>query len=166
MTTKTVTNPPNALPPEPRWPAIIALLAIAALYLSLPESLTAGPNWLLPAFAVLFLAGAVGAYQLGRMQLNRVLGFLSAGVLTAALAWALVTLIAGLPSKREAPTELLRSAVALWLSNLLVFASWYWRLDAGGPHARDSRPSHVEGAFLFPQMMMRTARAWRPGFVD
>ena len=84
--------------------------------------------------------------------MNVALGIIISVVITAALAWALGSLIAGLPAKREAPVDLLRAAVVLWLSNILVFASWYWRLDAGGPHARDSLPSHVEGAFLFPQM--------------
>ena len=160
------TKTPDALQPESRWPAVIALLATAALYVSLPESLTAGPNWLLPGVVTLLLAGAMMAKRSGHMQANRILGFLTSAVLTAALAWALATLIAGLPSKRQPPTELLRSAVALWLSNVLVFAAWYWRLDAGGPYARESRRSHTEGAFLFPQMMLKDQKAWRPGFVD
>jgi hypothetical protein len=50
---------------------------------------------------------------------------------------------------------------------VLVFASWYWRLDAGGPHKRDRLEAHVEGSFLFPQMTMKPAmKNWRPGFVD
>ena len=64
--------------------------------------------------------------------------------------------------------ELLRAAAALWVSNILVFASWYWRLDAGGPNARDQRDAHDEGAFLFPQMITpwESDKNWRPGFVD
>lgn len=91
--------------------------------------------------------------------------------MTAAMIWSLSALVAGLPAKRESPPELLRAATALWLSNILVFASWYWRLDAGGPHRRDLRQSHSGGAFLFPQMTERTsanpaARSWKPGFMD
>jgi len=90
---------------------------------------------------------------------------------TIAVIVSLANLIAGLPEKRETPTELLRAAVALWLSNILVFASWYWRLDAGGPHQRDLRPSHTGGAFLFPQMALSHHSklidpSWKPGFVD
>jgi uncharacterized membrane protein len=52
-----------------------------------------------------------------------------------------------------------------------VFASWYWRLDAGGPSARDLREAHGEGAFLFPQMTIKPKSpkdkyVWKPGFVD
>jgi len=55
----------------------------------------------------------------------------------------------------------------------MVFASWYWRLDAGGPNARDLRDKHTSGAFLFPQMTLQPwqlagegQQAWKPGFVD
>jgi hypothetical protein len=61
----------------------------------------------------------------------------------------------------------------LWLTNILVFALWYWRLDAGGPHGRESEPGHSDGAFLFPQMtILHDAKAagnfdaWSPNFVD
>ena len=57
--------------------------------------------------------------------------------------------------------------------NILVFACWYWRLDAGGPTQRDLQRSHTDGAFLFPQMTsdpdLRKEMGedqWRPGFVD
>jgi len=60
------------------------------------------------------------------------------------------------------------AAAALWIANVLVFASWYWRLDAGGPNKRDLRDGHTEGAFLFPQMTLpeNPEPNWRPGFVD
>ena len=52
------------------------------------------------------------------------------------------------------------------MSNVLVFALWYWKLDAGGPYARASRDSHECGAFLFPQMSMQNQKSWTPYFVD
>ena len=70
------------------------------------------------------------------------------------------------------PLALLRSAAALWITNILVFASWYWRLDAGGPHARHMSVCHTKGDFLFPQMTLAPGTsqpfdpAWTPGFVD
>jgi hypothetical protein len=82
-------------------------------------------------------------------------------------------LIAALPSHKESPTQLLISAAALWTTNVLVFALWYWRLDAGGPHGRESRSGHPDGAFLFPQMTMPPEEkiaagqhTWSPNFVD
>lgn len=154
-----------------RWPAVIALFATAGLSIALPERLTAGPNWLVLAVVGLLFIPTTVARRAGYSRLNLICGFVLSSVVTGALIWSLAMLIAGLPAKRENPTELLRAAVALWISNVLVFASWYWRLDAGGPHRRDLRESHVEGAFLFPQMSLppnvRSAyKTWKPEFVD
>ena len=157
-----------AAPPEPRWPALAALLAVGGLYLGLPDPLTPGPNWLLLSLLAAIETPTMVSHRLGYAQLNRVLGFIASGLITAALVFSLAALIAGLPAHREAPIDLLRSATALWVSNILVFAAWYWRLDAGGPHGRDRRAGHTEGAFLFPQMTLphHTQRHWSPGFID
>jgi uncharacterized membrane protein len=89
------------------------------------------------------------------------------------MVWSLSLLLAALPAHRQTPLALLRSAAALWVTNIIVFASWYWRLDAGGPHARELRGVHTDGAFLFPQMTLDTQakremgeECWNPGFVD
>ncbi|MDQ2773884.1 MAG: DUF1345 domain-containing protein [Acidobacteriota bacterium] len=161
----------SRLPSEPRWPVILAVIATAGLFLSLPERLTPGPTWVVVTLILVLLALTVVTHQTGRHTVNRAVGLVLLVLITSATVWSLGTLISGLPGKKEAPTELLRSAVALWVSNVLVFASWYWRLDAGGPHSRDLRDAHTEGAFLFPQMVLpgaqkRGATAWKPGFVD
>ena len=89
------------------------------------------------------------------------------------MVWSLGLLVAALPLHKELPQDLLRSAAALWIANILVFASWYWRLDAGGPRARELRGVHTDGAFLFPQMTLNhqgkaglREQYWSPGFVD
>jgi hypothetical protein len=153
---------------EPRWPAILAILATAALHFVLPEPLRFGPGWLLLVVVSLLLIPAVLAHRAGRFDINRVLGHLVLGSLTASMVWSLALLILRLPEHRDTPQILLRAAVTLWVANVLVFASWYWRLDAGGPNERDRRETHDQGAFLFPQMLMpgKPARGWRPGFVD
>jgi hypothetical protein len=156
---------------EPRWPSIVALIALAALYESLPERLTPGPNWIVPVLIAVLLAPIILAHQRQSHRIYFALGILLNLVITVAVIWSLGVLIAGLLHKREAPAELLRSAVALWSSNVLVFASWYWRLDAGGPLRRELRRSHTKGAFLFPQMTFPPESpladaGWKPGFVD
>ena len=105
--------------------------------------------------------------------LNRILGHLLTGIVTVDMVWSLYLLIRALPVHSESPRDLLRSAGALWLTNILVFASWYWRLDAGGPHARELRGAQTDGAFLFPQMTLDAAArsemgepCWTPGFID
>lgn len=154
-----------------RWPAVIALFAVGGLYVALPERLTVGPSWLLLVVVGILVIPATAAHKAGLSKLNTVLGTLLSAIVTLAMVWSLAMLIAGLPGKRESPTELLRAAVALWLSNVLVFASWYWRLDAGGPHRREARRLHTDGAFLFPQMtlpanMASSYKTWQPDFID
>lgn len=152
---------------------MLALLAVGGLRLAIPENLAAGPNWLLLAVVVALMIPIAVARRSRRPALNRVLGHTLTGIVTADMVWSLGLLVAALPSHKEAPQKLLISAAALWLANILVFASWYWRLDAGGPHQRDLRGIHTDGAFLFPQMTLdaEAKRAmgedtWSPGFVD
>jgi hypothetical protein len=158
---------------EPRWPAILALLAVGGLRLALPESLSAGPGWLLILVLGVLIVPTVWARRVGNNRLNQVLGYLLTSLVTADMVWSLSLLIAALPSHKESPRDLLVSAAALWVTNILVFASWYWRLDAGGPSARELRGVHKDGAFLFPQMTLNqnTKRemgedCWSPGFID
>jgi len=164
---KTPTPPPGA---EPRLPAFIALLAVGGIYTALPSFLIIGPRWLLLALVVILLIPTVISHRTGRHDLNRILGYVVSAVITLALVLSLILLIKALPTRVEAAPELLRSAGALWLTNILVFALWYWRLDGGGPLQRDRRGAHTEGAFLFPQMTEYSRTAiedkWSPKFVD
>src|SRR5438270_5175078 len=170
---ETTANVPDRWDPEPRWPALIAILAVGGLYLALPANLTVGPRWLFPAIVIGLLIPTVISHRTGKHNLNKLFGFTVTCVVTTAMIASVALLIKALPSHKESPTELLISAASLWFTNILVFALWYWRLDAGRPHRRDSRAGHPEGAFLFPQMTMSPeAKAtageqlWTPNFVD
>lgn len=159
--------------PEPRWPALIAILAVGGLYAALPGYLVFGPRWVFPAIVLILIVPTVISHGTGHHRINRFFGFTVSIVLTMGMFVSVGLLIHALPAHKETPTDLLFSAAALWLTNILVFALWYWRLDAGGPHGRDRRFGHPEGAFLFPQMTMtdeaKTAAAehgWSPNFAD
>jgi hypothetical protein len=169
-------NPRPALSantPEPRWPALIAIVAVGGLYLALHADLVVGPRWVFPTVVAVLLVPTVVTHRLGLRQMNRVFGFVVSAFITVLMVGSVIRLIAELPAHKLAPVALLQSAAALWFTNILVFALWYWRLDAGGPHGRDARPGHDDGAFLFPQMTMppglkASAREemWSPTFVD
>ncbi len=152
---------------------MLALVAVAGIRFALPDELSIGPDWLIMAIVVALLIPTVTALRTGNHKLNHILGHLVTSIVTLDVAWSLSRLIASLPSHKESPQTLLLSAACLWISNILIFASWYWRLDAGGPHAREMRGAHTDGAFLFPQMTLdEEARKsmgeefWSPGFVD
>ena len=159
--------------PEPRWPAFVAVLAVGGLYTALPESLIVGPRWMFFVIIVVLLFPTAVSHWKDYRSLNRFLGFTITGILTIGMIASVILLIGALPQHKETPTELLTSAGALWATNVLIFSLWYWRLDAGGPHARDARFGHTDGAFLFPQMLL-TPKAkreagvedWSPNFFD
>jgi hypothetical protein len=152
---------------EPRWPALVALLAVAVLRLGLPHPLELGPSWLLIVLVPVLAVPAVWTQRRGLHHINKVFGYVLTSVVTADMIWSLFLLVSALPAHQISPVGLLRASAALWTSNVIVFASWYWRLDAGGPHARDLRLSHTEGAFLFPQMTLKQhEQPWSPEFVD
>ena len=158
---------------EPWWPATVALLAVGGFRFVVPESLSAGPNWLLLVVLCVLLVPTVIARWRGSHRLNQALGFVLNGIITADMAWSLWLLIAALPAHSLSPGNLLRSAAAIWVTNILVFAGWYWRLDGGGPAAREAAGVHKDGAFLFPQMTLTPElreqmgeECWSPNFVD
>jgi hypothetical protein len=153
---------------EPRWPAVLGLLAAGGLHFAIPAPLRFGQEWLLLAVVSVLLIPTVVAHRVGKQLLNRVLSHIVAGAVTASMVWSLGLLIIRLPKHVDPPVDLLRAAAAIWVINILVFASWYWRLDAGGPNTRDQFDAHNEGAFLFPQMITpwESDKNWRPGFVD
>ena len=125
--------------PEPRWPAFVAVIAVGGLYTALPDALTLGPRWLFPSAVLALLVPTVVAHHTGKHRVNAIFGFAVDAVLTIGLIVSVIFLIGALPTHKEAPLELLLSAASLWATNILVFALWYWRLDAGGPHQRDNQ---------------------------
>jgi len=156
--------------PEPRWHALIAVLTVGSLYIALPHDLIIEPRWLFPATVFVLLVPTVIMHAKKYHRLDRFLGFTVSGVLTLGMITSVVLLVKALPDKTETAQELLVSAGLLWFSNVLVFALWYWRLDAGGPHFREKRLGHPDGAFLFPQMTLPDDspedEAWSPHFID
>lgn len=159
--------------PEPRWPALISIIAVGLLYLALPHTLIIGPRWLLIVVVGVLSIPTVFTWRRGYHEANEILGYALSGVVTLTLIASVILLVKTLPVHVESPVALLRSAAALWVTNILVFALWYWRLDAGGPLRRDLTACHDRGAFLFPQMNMTHEAKnkagedrWSPMFID
>jgi hypothetical protein len=153
--------------PEPRWPAFVAMFAVACLYWALPEPMSLGPRWGLLAVIFVLLIPLVISTRQGAYRVARLLAFIANGAITVAMIGSLSILIEGLPKHRDPPQVLLRSAVALWVTNVLVFALWYWKLDGGGPSCRERSTGRLESSFLFPQMLLPDGdTSWSPHFVD
>ena len=159
--------------PEPRWQALLAMAAVGGVYLALPRELVIGPTWLLPTLIAVLVAPTIVTHHMGRHSFNHALGIVNNGIITVALIGSVSLLVATLASHKQAPLRLLRSGAELWLTNVLVFSLWYWRLDGGGPNVRDKHPEFGSRSFVFPQMQIEKSEReqfgvehWRPGFVD
>ena len=101
---------------EPRWPA---------LYAALPSTLVGGPRWLIPSLVLVLLVPTAISHRIGNHSLNQTLGYILNSLVTVAMIWSLSLLVRDLPTHRITPEQLLLSAALLWVSNILVFASWW-----------------------------------------
>jgi len=146
-------------------------VAAIALQLLLPERLTAGPSWLLPALEAALLVGLIVATP-RELEHEHLLRRRVALGLTALVSAANITSLALLTHEllhHSSPNgrELIVSGALIWLTNVIIFGLWYWETDRGGPGRRaaghDAPPD-----FLFPQMQDDQIEPldWRPGFID
>ena len=62
---------------------------------------------------------------------------------------------------------LIGSGIVLWVTNVLLFALWFWELDRGGPLVRATQ-SQTTPDFLFVQMTEpdHAPPDWAPGLTD
>jgi uncharacterized membrane protein len=157
---------------EPRWEVTVAILAAIALQLSLPYRLSVHPRFLLPAAEALLLVGLVIANPRRIDRQEQHLRTASMGLIaliSIANASSAVRLVTGLAqgTETEDATRLLFYGGAIWLTNVVVFALWYWELDRGGPVARMlALREHPD--FLFAQMASPDLAPadWEPLFPD
>lgn len=157
---------------EPRWQVTVAVLGAVALQLSLPYGLAVHPRALLPALETALLIGLLFANP-GRIdrqsQQLRAASMILIAVITIANASSAARLVSDLVNStdHERPAQLLLTGAAIWLTNVIVFALWYWELDRGGPGARaQGRQEHPD--FLFVQMASPEVSPpdWEPSFPD
>src|SRR5450432_2674865 len=92
---------------EPRWPAVVALFAMAGLRLALPDALSVGPAWLLLAVVGVMVVPIIWARRVDNHRLNEILGYTLIAIVTLDMAWSLGLLITALPAHKETPVELL-----------------------------------------------------------
>ncbi|WP_370095943.1 hypothetical protein [Streptacidiphilus sp. MAP12-20] len=159
---------------EQRWAVTAALLVAIAIQLTLPESLSIHPRWLIPALELALIVALVAVNPHQRIPDKparnvRILGLLLAGAVSLANAWSAVMLVRDLIHGAHGitPVQLLMTGAGIWLTNIIAYSLWYWEWDRGGPILR-SMGTHKHPDFLFPQMQQEgIARPnWEPQYVD
>jgi hypothetical protein len=150
-----------------------AVIAAMVLTILLPDSVRAGPAWLLPLIEGVLLV-AVVAGDPGRIDRRsrelRVLSVVLVAVLVFGALWSTVVLIDDLihgGTETNSASDLLEAGSIVWVSNNIAFALLFWELDGGGAAARAYRPPSAAD-FAFPQQLNPHIglTSWRPRFVD
>jgi uncharacterized membrane protein len=157
---------------EQRWAVTAVTLVALVVQWSLPERLSFRPHWLLPALALVLMAGLVAANPVRVEARSRRLRWASLTMtvlISLANAWSAVALVRGLVRGGEhvGAGELLMTGGGIWLTNVIVFALWYWEWDRGGPASR-AAGARPYPDFLFPQMQDPGIAPphWEPSFLD
>jgi len=157
---------------DPFWPAQLTVLAAVVLSLNLPSELTIRPVWLIPAIEGVLLVGLIAMTPRAEQQSRRrrALALVLIGLVSASNLLNLVLLTHRLlhgPSTTSFGHALILAGVEIWITNVLLFAVWFWELDRGGPLAR-RRDELDTPDFLFPQMTDPRLGGidWRAGYVD
>jgi uncharacterized membrane protein len=168
------TQPQKGRLGEPRWPMAIAVVATGLLRAALPHELRNGDAaWLFLVLVVVLLAvliiGDPGRIDRDRPWLHNLTSVLI-GLISIANADAAIRLVVGIinvSSFTQNAKVLLASGAAVWLSNIIAFALWYWNLDRGGPAAR-AAGTDIRPALIFPEMLHtdHVKEGWYPTFVD
>jgi uncharacterized membrane protein len=153
--------------------ASLIVLVAATLQWFLPERLSPGPRWLVPALAVILLAvvASLHPHRMNRRtRWGRSVGVALLVVLGLSNLTSGVFLVLEMVGERNGtddPVQLLLSGASIWLTNVIVFGLFYWETDRGGPVER-ARGTHRYTDFLFPQMddPDRAPPDWEPMLVD
>jgi uncharacterized membrane protein len=159
------------------WHSAVAVLAMVAVFGLLASQFS---PWLGAAFVGVSLA-TLGAVVLARRRnlhrLQRKLALTLTAILTAALVAGVTVVIVQLvdaelitrcigQSASPSPPALLGTAAVIWLLNVLLFAFWYWEIDAGGPAERHRSGPYQSADLVFPQRQHDGADEWIPEFLD
>jgi hypothetical protein len=162
---------------ESPWLPALAVVTAALLYATLPSKYISGSGasltvarWLIPALSIVLLAPVVLTRPLPHTPaalLRRSTAILLMALITIANTAAIVLLVHYIVNGHKVNGhELIRAAIHIWCTNVLVFGLWFWQLDGGGPAAR--RRGTGPRDFAFPQMTDPEVAApgWHPLFVD
>jgi len=157
---------------EQRWPAALIIAAAIVIHMLLPADLAPRPRWLLPSLEGALLLSIVVTNPLRIDRENRILRPLAIGlaaVLTLVTVWTVGLLVQALFDKSGGlpPAHLLLWGAAIWLTNVIVFALWFWEGDRGGPAARaDGTTPHPDFVFTQMQNPDLAHHDWEPTFFD
>lgn len=157
---------------EPYWHVHVAILVAMGLQLGLNNKLVVGPKYLIAGLEALLLVAltliASKKHPIIR-HLRRTLAIALIVLVSAANMISLGLVIKQLFKVNHITgTELIISALAIYITNIIIFGIWYWELDDNSPDSDGKR--HKDLDFLFPQIpakdIVHEFAKWEPTFTD
>lgn len=158
---------------ESRWLVCLVVVAVFVLLTLLPGRVRVLPFWVGCALVAALIVSMLGlSLSTNKRRWSRIEGI-------ATLVFILVTEVALLHNLQFLLSQMVRnqvkltgvtlltSSIALWSTNVLIFAIVYWRIDRGGPEARANQ-APTPPDWLFPQGTVPelAPRGWCPSFID
>ncbi|HVV26030.1 MAG TPA: DUF1345 domain-containing protein [Candidatus Saccharimonadales bacterium] len=157
---------------DPVWHVQLAVLAALVLQLFLPDRFVFGSRYVLLATEALLLVAMSFTTPKERIfrSISRRINVLLLIVLTSvANIYSVIEITRQLLQTGHIAhgRELVLTALNIFLTNIIIFALWYWEMDGGGPGRRLAAAKY-EYDFLFPQNRNEEFRHpdWRPTFID
>jgi uncharacterized membrane protein len=156
-----------------RWTASVAVGLLLALIAVLPARYSVLPAWIrqptLALVCIFAILSALSRTNASTRPFAHLATVALVGLFTVVFIVALGSLVARLFERGAQLTgaSVLSTSVALWSTNIVVFALWYWLVDRGGPDRRESAaPGPLD--LIFPQNSARELfpTAWTPRFAD
>ena len=146
------------------WIAELTLLLAAGLQLTISEQLRVGPKYLIAILLLMLIFGiafTAPKRHMGKATSHVTIATLLIGIVSLANAGELALLVNALIHNSDIPGKgLLTGALAIFLTNIIVFSLWFWELDSPGLIGRHDKK---ERYFQFPQS---DRPGWKPRFFD
>lgn len=159
-------------PHEPLWHLQLTMVAALILQLVLPDRYVFGSRYLLVGIEILLLIALSlttpkePVFQSLKRRLNVFLLVALTGLANAYSLFEVARRLLGHGTIQNG-RNLILAALNIYLTNVIIFALWYWEMDSGGPGQRLRTAKH-EQDFLFPQQQNPDYKhpEWRPTFID
>ena len=159
---------------ERRWPVALTILGVIGLLALLPGRIKLFPGWF-PYIVGILVIIPILAVELTKgnprwVRIEHIFTLIFVALMVVATLSNLANLVQKMLAQSSGINglQLFASSIAVWTTNVLIFALLYWQVDSGGPEARLNK-SGTRPDWLFPQVDAPTELVppdWRPSFVD
>lgn len=156
---------------DPLWQMQLGVLIIIGLQLGTSNTFLPFHKAWVAGLEVLLLVALIvvtteGYRKVSRSRRNLALTLI--GIIAAINVFSLILLLDALflGDTSVSGHSLLLNGLAIYITNIFMFALWYWEMDGNGPDRRTT--TQTQRDFLFPQMVHERygGREWLPGFAD